>query len=165
VALWVPGGLTTLEVDEIGSINRELRFRQIRPARPYLSFAGKGAFAHFQAFKKSAPWETLTPWVPARHLRNDNRFLRSLVSQVSRDLAEAGRPEPESVTLRPEEHPHPLAFRRHRFRERLADARRAFHLRVTFSEPVAGPISIGALSHFVLGHLVPEKPKGLTVIE
>lgn len=155
VALWVPGGLTPFEVDEIGSISREMRFAEIRTAKPYLSFAGQGASAAYASFASSRVWKTLTPWAPARHLRNDNRFLRSAVAQVSRDLAEAGHPEPESVTLRPEVHPHPLAFRRHRFRERLADGRRAFHVQVSFSEPVSGPMSIGALSHFGLGHFVP----------
>jgi len=42
-------------------------------------------------------------------------------------------------------------------RQRRGDARRAVGVEVVFAEPVPGPLSLGALSHFGLGLFVPRE--------
>jgi CRISPR-associated protein Csb2 len=73
--------------------------------------------------------------------------------QVADELAWRGQPSPAGI--RPIEGDW-LAFRRYRpTTERMQDARRATGLELTFSEEVAGPIALGALSHFGLGLFLP----------
>jgi CRISPR-associated protein Csb2 len=128
--------------------------KDTRDARLFLQYAGPASGAASPAFQTSRVWQTLTPYAPARHIRTDNRMMRSLLGEINRSLEEIGKDPAESVEIyRP--HHHALTFRRHRMKERLEDARRSLHLRLVFENPVSGPISIGALSHFGLGHFLP----------
>ena len=125
----------------------------------FLQHCGSADPTAVPAFSESEVWETLTPYAPPRHLRPDGRFVRSLEASVRRDLAEIGRPDPYSIEIQKVSAQgfHALDFRRHRSTkdEKLRDARQAFHLRLRFNEPVSGPLSIGAHSHFGMGHFIP----------
>ncbi len=132
--------------------------RDFRPVRLFLS-AVEPVVSNA---KPSSTWDTVTPYAPIRHLRSDNRFDRSLLQEVCRDLSERGNLGSLLVSVMPlnresasADRHHPLDYRRHRIDEQLSEARRAFHLRLTFCEPVDGPISLGALSHFGLGSFEP----------
>ena len=128
-----------------------------RPVRLYLQHVG--SFEQSRLYEKTAArvWTSVTPYAPARHLRSDNRFLRSLATEVNRELAARNLPEAVVARVLPAELrlPHPLEYRRHRLNERLADGRAAYHLRVTFDEPQHGPIALGAQAHFGLGRFRP----------
>jgi CRISPR-associated protein Csb2 len=102
----------------------------------------------------SRVWETATPFVPARFLKS--RGKNTLQGQVEAELASRGLPLPESVEILPE-----LGIRlRHFIRRRIRggtpppiDA--GFALRLTFTEPVKGPVLLGYASHFGLGRFRP----------
>jgi CRISPR-associated protein Csb2 len=110
------------------------------------------------AFQRAKVWRTVTPYAPSRHIRSDARMMRSLMSEVNRDLVEKGQPEATEVQFSDGHHHRALAFRRHRVAEKLSEGRRAFHLQIQFADEVSGPISLGALAHFGLGHFVPLEP-------
>ena len=130
-----------------------------REVNLFLHHSGSPDPTALPAFSESALWETLTPYAPPRHLRSDGRFARSLEASVRKDLAEIGLPDPSAIEVQKVSAQgfHALDFRRHRStkNEKLRDSRPAFHLSLRFNEPVSGPISIGAHSHFGLGHFVP----------
>ena len=157
--MWIPSGVdadsarTLCTPTELWAQDRE-GLADFRNVRLFLQHVGETAPARLASFGASSEWSTITPYAPPRHIRSDGRMLRSLHAQVSRDLAEVGKPDPVKIDIL-DGRPHALDYRRHRVNERLSQARRAFHIRLTFSEPVRGPISIGALSHFGLGHFLP----------
>lgn len=116
---------------------------------------------------RSTRWRSITPFITSRHISNsarrrlkgdDEPWLGFLAQEVRRE-AEMRDLHPIQVT------PHRrradgsswLAFRRHRaFKpEKLAAAPRGSGFDLEFSEPVSGPIALGALSHFGLGLFLP----------
>ncbi len=135
------------------------RLADFREVGLFLQHCGSADPTVLPAFSNSSVWETLTPYAPPRHLRSDGRFASSLEASVRKDLAEIGLPDPCAVEIQKvsAEGFHALDFRRHRStkNEKLRDSRPAFHLRLRFDNPVTGPLSIGAHSHFGLGHFVP----------
>lgn len=97
-------------------------------------------------------WSSLTPFVPPRHVKK-NRC--TLEDQVRSELASRGLPSPLTV-----EHLDREEVTR-RGLLRFIRARRsgkpqpplpsAFGLRLTFAEPVSGPIAIGYAAHYGMG--------------
>ena len=160
--IWIPAGIDG-PAKRFVEAPRRLRnanrdgLADFRPVQLFLQHVGDvdaPIVDELSAFDTASDWQTLTPYAPPRHLRSDNRMMRSLHEQIARDLEEIGHPAP-TVTELVSYTPHSLDFRRHRTKERLREARQAFHIRLHFAEPVTGPISIGALSHFGLGHFLP----------
>jgi len=102
----------------------------------------------------SRTWESATPFVPPRHLKKRGR--NTLEGQVAAELESRELPEPEAVeVLEWDESPRVLAMR-HFVRRRRGNAPQppidvGFALRLSFAEPVAGPLLIGYGSHFGLG--------------
>ncbi|MGH9156177.1 MAG: hypothetical protein ACRD1K_10180 [Acidimicrobiales bacterium] len=93
----------------------------------------------------AATWESLTPFVPQLHYKasRDPDRDRFVAVCAERDLAVRGLPPAAVDRMR-----RPVAwsaYRRHRRKDRLADAARGYGLRITFAEPVSGPILIGAM--------------------
>ncbi|HEX5365864.1 MAG TPA: type I-U CRISPR-associated protein Csb2 [Acidimicrobiales bacterium] len=119
-------------------------------------------------------WRSFTPYAPPRHVRRQPSWLAHAEAYLRRDLAAAEKPPP--VIVRPivgvagadATGPHNgrggggggssepwLAFRRHRTKERLENARRATGFEIEFAEPVEGPLCLGALRHLGLGLFLP----------
>jgi CRISPR-associated protein Csb2 len=98
-------------------------------------------------------WRSRTPFGLVRHPKlRRGELTDSPVEQVRRELAHRGLPEPESVGLE--------RGSWHRFRTSKAgtsrlERARVFGVAIRFAEPVAGPIAIGAFSHFGLGLMTP----------
>lgn len=97
-------------------------------------------------------WQSVTPFVPPRHLKS--RGAHTLAGQIAAELATHGLPAAD-ITVLPFTDAYARALRHH-IRTRRDTARAApvdcgFAIRLTFPEPVAGPVAIGYASHFGLG--------------
>ncbi|PZR80772.1 MAG: type I-U CRISPR-associated protein Cas5/Cas6, partial [Candidatus Aeolococcus gillhamiae] len=102
----------------------------------------------------SSVWRSHTPFAPPRHAKGGiTTWEPHVEAQVCEELNRRGFPEPSSVRVLRGDW---LSFRRHRISERLAASRSAVGVEIVFSEPVAGPLALGGLSHFGLGLFVPE---------
>lgn len=99
-------------------------------------------------------WRSVTPFAPNLHRKRGQSPEGFLESAVARELAWRGLP---ALEITPELIPGDwLAYRRHRVTEKLRDARPARGLRVVLREPVPGPLTLGALTHFGLGLFAPD---------
>jgi len=100
-----------------------------------------------------------TPFIPTHHYRKGRgEYGEWLASEVRRELANTGLPEPVRVTpvLSLEGKARTvrwLEFRRNRKGETPSIG---FGFRIEFGAPVNGPVSIGYGAHFGLGLFVPE---------
>jgi CRISPR-associated protein Csb2 len=88
-------------------------------------------------------WVSLTPYLPTRH--------QGLEEEVARECSFRGLPAPEVLSV--EEGARGFKLRRP---GGPAPAGAPVWLRLRFPEAVGGPLSLGGLSHFGMGRLVPE---------
>ena len=142
-ATYTKGGVGDLRLAWSGAgVRDDLR----RLATPY-------GDALLRTIGSSRTWVTATPFVAPRYPKK--RGANSLEGQVRAELASRGLPEPESVHWLDPRHDERARRLRHHIRMRRAgaappvDAGHAF--RLTFAEPVSGPICLGYASHFGLG--------------
>lgn len=156
LVVWAPAGLGPQEVAALARLT-ELRGRgylaDFRPARLGLEAVGSIGVAAPDLVGPALRWTTQTPFVPPRHPKRRQPWDDHVVVQVREELARRALPEPATVRLLGGPW---LSFRRHRIDERLADARRAAGVEITFRHPVQGPIALGSLGHFGLGLFVPD---------
>ena len=101
-------------------------------------------------------WESVTPYVPPRHhLRGGTlRENESLVRQIQRELALGGSTGASKVRVEEIGDASWIAVhvpRRQAEKRASIGDRRGYNLRLTFPEPVSGPICLGHSSHFGLG--------------
>lgn len=129
--------------------------RDFRPCRLGLEAVGDVATAAPQLLESSDTWESFTPFAAPRHRHKNQSEAEFIRREVAREVTVRGLPEPAEVALMQDR--AWLAFRRHRARETLEQARPAVGVRLRFAQPVPGPIVIGALSHFGLGLLLPTR--------
>lgn len=157
LVVWVPAGLGPREAAALvrleGLWGREF-ISDFRPARLGLEAVGDISAVAPRLAGPSSRWASHTPFAPPRHPKRGVAWESHIEAQVGQELARRGCPEPSAVRVRTGDW---LSFRRHRIGERLADGRRAMGVEIVFSEPVAGPIALGALSHFGLGLFLPEQ--------
>lgn len=119
------------------------------------------SFGHIEAggllTRKCTTWQSITPYLHPWHVKKN--FL--IGDQLRRECRERGMPEP--TILEPFNEVHvghqkrrPIHFRRFRNRRGLDQPDRLGSFwRLTFPEPVAGPIALGFGCHFGLGFFVP----------
>jgi CRISPR-associated protein Csb2 len=121
--------------------------------------------------KPSKVWQSLTPFVPTRHpktfrdgrpkLDADGWPIGSPAHDLRRLLAEASLPLPpkvEPIEAIPvgSRRLRPLEFQSQRFHgEGLCGGHSGTAFRLTFAEPVPGPLAFGYGAHFGLGVFVP----------
>jgi CRISPR-associated protein Csb2 len=107
---------------------------------------------------KSRCWQTVTPYVPSRHVlarHGQPRPGHSVIEQVLADLTNAGFPSAQ-VELVERSRQWVKVHRPKRLRgETTNDLKLGYRIRLAFGEPVCGPIAIGHSSHFGLGLFVP----------
>lgn len=101
-------------------------------------------------------WESMTPYVPPRHrLRNGKpRDSESLTTQIRRELTLRGIPGGEHVDVEEANDATWVAVhspRRESGGRTFLGDRRGYWLRLTFPQPVAGPLRLGNSSSFGLG--------------
>jgi len=145
--VWAPGGIGAADVAAVGRINR-LRsetpgFRPVRAA-----VQGAGSVSELApALVSSAGasrWQSVTPFAPYRHQKRETAE-EFYTAEVARELKTRKLPPAEVEIVSGVSW---LDWRR--ARPGRADAR-ATGIRLTFAQPVHGPISLGNLSHFGLG--------------
>lgn len=104
----------------------------------------------------SAIWESATPYLLTRHLKRNRDLSTLLADDVRaewryRDHRGVEVDSVEMIPLRPEVR----QYRRYRWKETMADRRAGCGVRVTFSEPIQGPVALGNLAHFGFGRFRP----------
>lgn len=110
---------------------------------------------------RSRVWESVTPFVAARHLHATGR--NSLEDQIRLECAWRGLPEPVSVKVLNSDNSSssgPMSEQAREFfwfvckrskARRQPPTQRRYALRIEFAEEVEGPLSLGYASHFGLG--------------
>jgi len=173
--IWAPEGLGPEEVRAITML-RELKpgaraiadgGKELREVRVRLEAIGGPELLGAGLAARASVWRSVTPFITGRNMGDSTRrrlkdatdpWLGFLAAEVQRE-AELRGLQPVRVVprLRREDGSSWLAFRRHRaFKsERLASAPRGCGFDLEFSEPVSGPIALGAQSHFGLGLFLP----------
>lgn len=163
--LWVPGGIPVDWVGRIASVTHLPEFQDApkgyRPgAALHLQGVGELEATYPAALGTSRRWRTVTPMLTERFPKKRDdaevraRFVRK---EIQRELDYRGHwwPEPPVISaitvLANWEHRDIVAFRRYRWKETMASRRRGFRVEVEFEQPVTGPVSLGALSHFGFG--------------
>lgn len=155
LVLWAPTGVGQDELRAaaaLRSLSGRSFIREFRPCRLGLEAFGLIEEVAPELCGPGTTWESFTPFAPPRHAKRRVRWEDHLATQVREELERRGESTP--VQVQRIEGPW-LSYRRYRIRERLEDARRAGGLRLTFDEPVGGPLSLGALGHFGLGLFIP----------
>lgn len=145
LAIWAPGGLTGEEREVIAAA-------RLRWAGRFVTLTADPD-GEPPAFAAARSWLSFTPYLPFNHVKPRGR--NSVEGQVRRELVEFRElGEPATVTVRP--------WTRGWFRLRRADGRQAgprpspLEVRITFAEPVAGPLVLGRHAHFSLGLMTPD---------
>ena len=105
---------------------------------------------------RSQVWESLTPYVPPRHhLRNGKpRQRESLVAQIRRELSLRGFVDTNGIKIEQLSDPSWVAVHIPRggaTKRTFIGDRRGYRLRLTFREPIEGPLRLGHSSSFGLG--------------
>jgi CRISPR-associated protein Csb2 len=155
IGVWAPEGLGPAEVGAIAGL-AQLRRRGEDPLSVALTALGDAGDMRLpELLGPARTWRCLTPFGLVRHpKRRAGRLLDTPQDQVRSEIAHRGLPAPVEVRLE--------AGSWHRFRSAKAGSSRLQQARVTgvvvtFAEPIRGPLMLGALSHYGLGLLVPEK--------
>lgn len=101
-------------------------------------------------------WQSSTPYLLTKHMK-PNRDLHALLQDDIRSEWEYRQPQGadiasvEAVNLQPDVR----SYRRYRWKETMSSRRPGFGLRVEFTDPISGPLNLGALSHFGFGQFRP----------
>ena len=164
--VWCPTGFKADEIQALSNI-RELgganftAARDFRPCR--LGFEGLGNIDEIAPWIVSAngakTWQSLTPFCSSRPAEWRRPTIGEIKRSVKKECAYRGLPEPVTVEQFAGNR-NWNSYRTHRQTgadRGLSNARPAYGLQIEFPEPVHGPISLGALSHFGLGLFEPKK--------
>ncbi|MCL6105806.1 MAG: type I-U CRISPR-associated protein Csb2 [Actinobacteria bacterium] len=105
-------------------------------------------------------WESLTPYVPPRHhlRKGKQRPRESLESQIQRELSLRAIADVNDVEVEQYGAPCWVAVHNPRngtTKQTGAGDKRAYEVRLTFSEPIKGPLRLGHSSSFGLGLFKP----------
>ncbi len=154
LVVWAPAGISDGELRALTSLHR-LSTRQpvdgLHPVRLAVEAVGDPGAVVPELVGPARAWSSLTPFAAPRHQARRQTFEEFIGNEVRRELANRGLP---AASVDPLAADWP-AFRRRRLAERIGADRHAIGVRLRFAEPIAGPICLGALSHFGLGAFVP----------
>jgi CRISPR-associated protein Csb2 len=102
----------------------------------------------------STTWETISPYVPARHILGRNskpRPGRSLTDQIQHELTQEGLLEASIEIVKDTRHWIKVHRPRREKGQPSNDIKLGYSVRLHFSTPVTGPIALGHSNHFGLG--------------
>ena len=167
VAVWAPGGLSVEEVAAVASL-RQIRtpdwLRGLHTYRLGLEALGSAEMALPELVGPSRVWVSVTPYAPARrwckNWNDPDIRQKHIADDLERELVFREKPIPERIEqlgIEQFDGPDWRRFRRGRPRRgEQGQNRPAIPLRLTFEEPVEGPLVLGGLSHFGLGLFWPD---------
>lgn len=172
--VYVRGGMGHRELEAIAGIKKLWQVRHKPDLFPVL--VGMGQAEEFGSNQPGMPgrtrllgrsryWSSATPYLLTRHPKKNGK--ESPAEQLRRDLERMGLPEPVGIEQMPDGRPtRRKTFRWLEFaRERQTGGKPpaqalGYGFRITFDEPVTGPIALGYGAHFGLGTFVAEEDKG-----
>lgn len=165
LVIWVPEGIPPAAVSRLAElaslrIPEHLQRRLGATVEVALEQVGPPANLDPRLVGTTTHWRTLTPVTTARHRKNRQTAGEFLQGVVRRELSHRGFPSSDfevSVDQVPDaDVAGPLQARRMYRARRLGRERQhtGFHVALTFTEPVRGPLALGSLAHFGLGTFV-----------
>lgn len=159
LVVWAPEGLGSAEVEALAGITC-LRYSSThdQPERLPIALATLALQSDLRLPRLIGPcrsWRSLTPFGLVRHPKTrSGKQIDSPEDQVRRELTLRGFPEPEDVGL---ERGSWHRFRSSKVGQSRLERTRVFGVRLRFSEPIIGPLALGAYSHFGLGLFTPDR--------
>ncbi|MFD0692338.1 type I-G CRISPR-associated protein Csb2 [Actinomadura fibrosa] len=160
LAIWAPGGLTDQELHALHnlagrSISVPQGVRGPHNLQIRVNAYGEPDILPPQLTTPSTNWATSTPFVPNRWRPRSTTPDDHLTQEINRELAHRGITTTVKITELPSK--HWVTYRRHRptqhQRTNRASTTRSPHgLHLQFTQPIPGPLCLGELSHFGLGH-------------
>lgn len=116
----------------------------------------------------STVWESATPFLPMRHTKlrgtaEARRLVDTELEQLLTELGHQGLPAPVTADVLPAASIHGRRTPWYDFRAVRQDRPPVGHacgFRITFAEPVAGPILIGGEAHYGMGRFIAIKGRG-----
>lgn len=140
---WTKGGAGDLQVAVVGTGDLDMLRRLQHPSdRRIHEILGPP--------EGSRVWESATPFVLPKTI--DRRSKRRIPGQINAELASRQLPVAESVEIDPDLTRKLRHYVRRRTRGSVPPRMDAgYGLRLTFAEPVSGPLLLGYASHFGLG--------------
>lgn len=159
LVVWVPGNVPDKELSALYGIRALYDYKR----RVQVRVSGVGTVEQV-APELSGPartWRAVTPFTPARYPKKNRDDWRDfVVNEIQRELVLRGREPADEVHFF--DGPW-TAYVRHRPTARMRGDKRqgqahlsAEFLRLRFSRPARGPLTLGRLSHFGLGLFLPE---------
>ena len=110
------------------------------------------AFPASRTLQTTAVWRSTTPYLHPWYSKKDF----GVPEQIARECRLRGYPEPVVVEWLLDAKPRALEFRRFRAKRGLSQPdRQGCFLRLTFAEPLPGPLALGFGCHFGLGLFAP----------
>ncbi|WP_168220619.1 type I-U CRISPR-associated protein Csb2 [Streptomyces sp. RFCAC02] len=161
IVLWIPAGLTD---EELTAVHEAARTRTIGvphdvpgPHNIHMRVTAHGRAEDHLPPEWATPstrWTSTTPFIPPHHRKKKQELHTYLTAEVTRELAHRGLPAPACVETVAGAWGLHTRHRRTK-QETLTTARPAYGLRLTFHEPLTGPLALGHHSHFGLGTFNP----------
>lgn len=159
LVVWVPGGLADKELNALCDVRALYDYKH----RVQVRVSGIGAVEQVapELVRPAPIWLSATPFTPSRYpKRNRHEWRAFVMNEIQRELQLRGFAPAADVEF--VDGPW-TAFVRHRPSARQRGDKRqgqahlpAQFLRLRFTQPVRGPLTLGWLSHFGLGLFAPE---------
>lgn len=158
ILIWAPGGLSEPSQNVLRSLRKTYMKGGVGEVE--VRFAGSGSLEKFRQVPglshllgESKVWQSFTPLVLPRHVKKIGR--NTIEGQITDELACRGFPTPEAIEILREESIRFRHFVRTRKERPRPPEDFGYALRLRFTSPVSGPITLGHSSHFGLGLFVP----------
>lgn len=146
LAIWAPAGFTEEERAAVAGA-------RLRWAGRFVALSRVAEEAP-RGFATARSWRSATPYLPFNHVKSQGKH--SVEGQVRRELVDfRGLGEPATITAQSWARGH-FGLVRGAGRRRGEPPPRPLELRMTFAQPVAGPIALGRYAHFSLGLMTPD---------
>lgn len=156
--IWVPGGLGNTSLTVLHKIRQTymkggvgtigVRFAGAGTARDFKQIPGVYPF-----LSKARVWQSLTPFVLPRFRKKSGKNTPD--GQVIAELASRKIPAPDNIEWLRDESLSLRHFIRRRRKKMPPPEDFGYAIRLTFAEPVSGPLCLGYASHFGLGLFIP----------
>ena len=150
LVVWAPEGFGPKEVEALAGLTH-LSMHEIPEHLPtaLAALASEHKLQLAELLGPATSWRSVTPFGLVRHpKRRRGEILDSPEDQVRRELAHRGLPEPKHVSL---ERGSWHRFRSSKMGQPRLERANVFGVHLRFSEPVQGPLALGAFCHFGLG--------------